>query len=338
MASDTGRHVRVIGAGGTIAMRGDRATPAMDVAELVAAAPELAGFALDVQSVRNLPGAALGLDGALAVARAARAAARDGRGVVVTSGTDTIEELAVLIDLMLDADAPVVVTGAIRPASATGADGPANLRDAVGVAAFPGASGLGCVVVFGGQIHAARWVRKIDSTGPAAFGSYQSGPLGWVEEGVAVVLARPMRSSGPIDPAALAARVHVVAAGLGDDGGLLRAALASGADGIVVVALGAGHLPPQMLDAVEEAAARVPVVATVRPERGAVLHATYGFRGSERDLRAAGVIVAGRRSPAAARIALIAGLGAGLGVPELRRLLEGDDAPPPVDSRGVTLS
>lgn len=319
----------MIGAGGTIAMRGDHATPAMDVNELVAAVPELAAFALRVESVRNVPGAALGLDGALAVARAACAAARDGDGVVVTSGTDTIEELAALIDLMHDVDAPVVVTGAIRPASATGADGPANLRDAVGVAASGEASGLGCVVVFGGQIHAGRWVRKVDSTGPTAFGSYQSGPLGWVEEGVPAVLTRPVRVAA-IDPATLDARVDVVAAGLGDDGGLLRAALARGADGLVVVALGAGHLPAPILDAVAEAAARIPVVATVRPERGAVLRATYGFLGSERDLRATGVIVAGRRSPAAARISLIAGLGAGLSGPELRRLFAGDDSPPPV--------
>jgi L-asparaginase len=319
----------VVGAGGTIAMRGDRAAPAMDVDELVAAVPELAGFSgLDVENVRNDPGVALGLDGALAVARAARRAARDGRGVVVTSGTDTIEELAVLIDLMHDGEPPAAVTGAIRPASATGADGPANLRDAAGVAAAPPAAGLGCVVVFGGQIHAARWVRKVDATGPTAFGSFQTGPIGWVEEGTPVILTRPARPD-PIDPVALDARVDVIAVGLGDDGALIRASVADGADGLIVVALGAGHLPPGALDAVEAAARRVPVVATVRPERGTVLRDTYGFRGSERDLRASGVIVAGRRSPAAARIALIAALGAGLSGDALRRVFDADDAPPP---------
>ena len=320
----------MIGAGGTIAMRGDRAAPAMDADALVAAIPELAGIGgLEVESIRNVPGAALGLDGALAVARAARQGARDGRGVVVTSGTDTIEELAVLIDLIHDSEPPVVVTGAIRPASATGADGPANLRDAVGVAAAPSAGGLGCVVVFGGQIHAARWVRKVDATGPTAFGSFQTGPIGWVEEGTPVILTRPSRS-GAIDPAVLDARVDVIALGLGDDGALVGAALAGGADGLVVVALGAGHLPPAALDAVEAAARRVHVVATVRPERGMVLHRTYGFRGSERDLRASGVIVAARRSAAAARIALIAALGSGLSGERLRGVFEGDDSAPPV--------
>jgi L-asparaginase len=229
---------------------------------------------------------------------------------------------------MHDGEPPVAVTGAIRPASATGADGPANLRDAAGVAAAPPAAGLGCVVVFGGQIHAARWVRKVDATGPTAFGSFQTGPIGWVEEGTPVILTRPARPD-PIDPVALDARVDVIAVGLGDDGALIRASVADGADGLIVVALGAGHLPPGALDAVEAAARRVPVVATVRPERGTVLRDTYGFRGSERDLRASGVIVAGRRSPAAARIALIAALGAGLSGDALRRVFDADDAPPP---------
>lgn len=321
------RRVRIVSAGGTIAMSGSGggATPALDARDLVAAVPELAARAeaLDVRPVVNLPGAALGLADALAVAREARDAARDGVGAVVTSGTDTIEELAVLVDLMLDADAPVAITGAIRPASATGADGPANLRDAVAVASSPDAAGLGCVVVFAGRIHAARWVRKADATGPDSFASTQTGPLGWVEEGRVAVLVRPLR--GPvIDPRRLDARVHVVATGLGDDGSLVRAA-ASEADGLVLVALGGGHVSPGVLGAVRGAAARIPVVATVRPERGTLLRETYGFHGSERDLRAAGVIPAGRRSPAGARIALIAALGAGLAGGRLAAVFAPDD-------------
>lgn len=322
----TPRPVLVVAAGGTIAMRGDQAVPALDAAALIAAVPELGAVAgLDAVSVCNLPDAALGLDGALVVAKAACDAAREGRGVVVTSGTDTIEEVAVLIDLMHDADAPIVVTGAIRPASALGADGPVNLRDAVAVAGAAETAGLGCVVVFGGQILAARWVRKQDATGPLAFGSSQTGPIGWVEEGRAAVLTRPARRAA-LHPSRLDARVDIITACLGDDGALLRAAVASGADGVVLVALGAGHVPPGLLDAIEEFAAPLPIVATVRPERGAVLRETYGFRGSERDLRAAPVIAAGRLSPAAARIALIAALGCGLAGEDLHRVFAADDA------------
>lgn len=318
--AEVARPVTVIGAGGTIAMRGTHATPALDAQDLIATVPELAAAGdIRVYSVRNLPGAALGLDGALAVARAATAAAAGGRGVVVTSGTDTIEELAVLIDLMHGGPAPIVVTGAIRPASAPGADGPANLLHAVAVAAATEATGLGTVVVFGGQIHAPRFVRKADSTSPTAFASPQAGPIGYVEEGRVEILLRPPRHPS-LSVAHLDARVAVVTSGLGDDGALLRIAAGS-MDGLVVATLGAGHLPPAVMDAVESVSARVPVLATCRPERGAILHAIYGFRGSEQDLRASGAIPAGRLSPAAARIALIAFLGSDTPAPQLRAVV-----------------
>jgi L-asparaginase len=324
-AARSARPVRVIAAGGTIAMRGERARPADDAAALVAAVPALATVPdLEAESVRNLPGAQVGLHDALAVALAARDAAREGRGVVVTTGTDTLEELALLADLVSDAQAPVVLTGAIRPGSAAGADGPANLLDAVAVAGAAETAGLGAVVVFGGQVHAARWVRKVDAVGPAAFGSFQVGPLGWVAEGRPAILVRPARRPA-LDVRRLDGAVAIVPAALGDDGRFLRAALAAGADGLVVVALGAGHVPPTWLEGLREAASRVPVVAVSRAERGAILRATYGFAGAEGDLRATGAIPAGRLAPAGARVTLLACLGAGLDRDAVRAVFAGDD-------------
>jgi L-asparaginase len=247
---------------------------------------------------------------ALAIARGAAGEASAGRGVVVTHGTDTLEETAFLCDLLYAGDAPVVFTGAIRPASAPGADGPANLRDAVALARSDAAAGLGALVAFAGEVHAARAVRKSSSTAPSAFSSPGVGPLGHVREGRATIVHRIERRP-PIPVAELDASVHVVAAGLGTDGALVEAAVAAGADGLVAVALGAGHVPPPFLAAVRRAAAAVPVIATVRPERGAILHETYGFEGAERDLRASGAICAAALSPAAARIKLLACLGAG---------------------------
>lgn len=207
--------------------------------------------------------------------------------------------------------APIAITGANRPAAAPGADGPANLLDAVSVAADPGAGGLGTVVVFGGEIHAAATVRKVDSTGPAAFGSPLTGPVGRVVGGRVWLASTPVHPP-TVFPRTLAHSVPIVTAALADDGALLRAALAAGADGLVVSGFGAGHLTPGMLDALREAVARIPVVLTVRPERGAILHATYGFTGSERDLRASGAACAPFLSAVAARIALLCCLGAGL--------------------------
>jgi L-asparaginase len=246
--------------------------------------------------------------------------------VVITHGTDTLEETAALCDLLHDADTPIVLTGAIRPADAPGADGPANLLDAVAVAGAPEAAGLGAVVVFGGEIHAARLARKVDSVSPSAFGSPGFGPLGRVVDGRVRIALRPaVRRARALDVAALGARVDIVATALGDEGALLDAAVASGAQAIVLVAFGGGHLAPAVLTRLREAARRVPVVVSVRPERGAFLSGAYGFAGAERDVRESGAIPCGARSPQAARMTLLAGLGAGLHGDALRDLFAADD-------------
>ncbi len=256
------------------------------------------------------PGVHVGASDALEIARAAAAEAASGRGVVVTHGTDTLEETAVLCDLLHGGDAPIVLTGAIRPSSAAGADGPANLLDAVRAAGAEATAGLGALVAFAGELHAARAVRKEDSVSPRAFASPRTGALGRVSEERVEAWAQPPRRP-PLPVAHLDARVEVVAAGLGSDGALLEAALAAGADGLVAVLLGAGHAPPAFLEGCRTAAARIPVVACVRPAAGRILSGTYGFAGGERDVRAAGLILAPALSPAAARITLMACLGAG---------------------------
>jgi L-asparaginase len=306
------REVTVLAAGGTIAMTGDgRAVPQLDAAALVAAVPALADVpGLQARTLGTWPGVLVSAADALDIARAAAAVAAGGRGVVVTHGTDTVEETALLCDLLHGADAPIVLTGAIRPASAAGADGPANLLDAVHAAGDPATAGLGALVAFAGELHAAREVRKVDSVSPRAFASPRTGPLGRVSEHRVEVWSAPARRP-PLPVAQLDARVEIVAAGLGADGALIEAAVAAGVDGLVAVLLGAGHAPPAFLAACAAAAAQLPVVACVRPESGRILRSTYGFEGAERDVRAAGLILAPALSPAAARMTLMACLGAG---------------------------
>jgi L-asparaginase len=287
------------------------ASPSLDADALLAAVPALAAVEdLRAETADTRPSVQLDLAGALALARAAQAEADAGRGVVVAMGTDTLEEVALLCDLLYAGEAPIVFTGAMRPASAAGADGPANLLDAVTVAGAAEAEGLGVLVAFAGRVHAARAVRKVDSTAPDAFASPRLGPVGRVQEGRARI-SRRLERFPPVPVSALDATVHVIAAGLGADGSLVDAALQAGADGLVAVLLGAGHTPPPLLAALERAAAEVPVVATVRPERGSILRSTYGFAGAETDLRRTPVICAGALSPAAARMKLLACLGAG---------------------------
>ncbi len=306
------RPVTVISAGGTIAMAGARAQPELDVAELVAAVPSLAGLdGLRTLSLLQLPGAHLSAADALAIARAAIAETAGGRGVVITHGTDTLEETAVLCDALHARDEPIVLTGAIRPSSAIGADGPANLADAVAAAGAQATAGLGALVAFAGELHAARAVRKVASTSPAAFGSPATGPVGRVAEGRVRIAVRPQRPAALPVPDRLGARVPIVPTYLGDDGAGLRAALRDGADAVVFVALGAGHVSPPVLAALREVAAAAPVAIAVRPERGALLHETYGFEGAEGDVRASGGLPAGALSAQAARMILLAGLGTG---------------------------
>jgi L-asparaginase len=304
------RPVRVLAAGGTIAMRGDRAVPVLDASELLEQLPQVAGFRLKAETVLSLPSAQLSLSDALDLARRARDAASSGEGVVLTTGTDTMEELAMLCAMTYGGEAPIVITGANRPGSAPGADGPANLLDAIVLARAPAARGLGVVVAFGGEVHAATTVRKVDSTGPTAFGSPAAGPLGRIVEGRVWLHATPRRPV-PLDVPRLDHRVTTVTTGLGDDGALLAHA-AQTSDGVVLVALGAGHLAPAVLGELRRAVERVPVLITCRPDRSSMLFSTYGFEGAERDLRASGAICAPFLSAAAARIALLCALGAGL--------------------------
>ncbi|MDW5592844.1 asparaginase [Conexibacter stalactiti] len=320
------RRVRILAAGGTIAMGGPSgATPQLDASAMVAAIPDLAdGDHIDAVDVVNKPSAHLTLADQLEVCRQARDAARRGIGVVVTHGTDSLEETAMLCDVIHDAEAPIVFTGAIRPATAAGADGPANLLDAVSVANSDEASGMGVLVVFGGEIHHARCARKTDTTSLVAFSSPQTGPLGRVTEGHPTIWSRLPRNP-PLDPPALDKLVHVVPTGAGDDGTLARAALDTEPDGVVIGTLGAGHLAPPLLELWAEAAERIPIVAYCRPERGVVLQGTYGYAGSEQDLRDTGIIPVGFLSPQAARMKLLACVASGLSVEEVRWAFRQDD-------------
>jgi L-asparaginase len=300
------RRVAVISLGGTIAMTAQTvggATPTLSADDLVAAVPGLAdtGIHVQVHDFRRLPGASLSFSDLLELAATIETLAVD--GVVVTQGTDTIEETAYLLDLVTTGDMPIVVTGAMRNASMAGADGPANVLAAIRTAASTEARGTGCVVVFGEEIHAARWVRKTHATSPTAFTSYP-GPIGYVAEDRVRILARP--NAAPTigrRSAATSVRTTVFTVGIGDDGTLLQA-LGDHVDGLVVAAFGAGHVPMACVDALTDLAKRMPVILATRTGSGPVLRQTYGFPGSESDLLARGLISGSTLDPVKARILL----------------------------------
>jgi L-asparaginase len=282
-------------------------SPALSASDLLAAVPGLGDVPaeLRVQDFRNKPGASLDFTDLYELAAAIDEALNDGcLGVVVTQGTDTIEEVAYVLDLLLPTDAPVVVTGAMRNPTMAGADGPANILAAIRVAVSPFARGLGCLVVLNDQIHAARWVQKAHTGSPAAFVSPDYGPLGHVIEGSVHIPVRIRRSSPALSYVPRrSAQVGLAAIAFGDDGTLIEA-LAKHVDGLVVAAFGAGHVPATVAPVLGKLAEHIPVVLASRTGAGTVHRATYSFPGSERDLLARGLISAGYLDPLKARILL----------------------------------
>lgn len=327
MPSQQRPRVAVFSLGGTIAMTTQpdgTVAPALSADDLLAAVPQLSEVSADLQihDFRRLPGASLSFDDLFSLSEAIRQAVEDGAdGVVVTQGTDTIEETAYFLDLRCSGAAPVVVTGAMRNPTMAGADGPANILAAVRTAA-DSRTPWRSLVVFADEIHAASEVRKTHSTSLMAFTSWP-GPIGFIAEDCVQIQSTahpsPRITAGP------ACNVHtaVVTITLGDDGSVIEG-IGGYVEGLVVAAFGAGHVPSACVPVLEKLAARIPVVLATRTGRGPVLSKTYGFPGSESDLLGRGLISAGTLDPAKAKVLLHTALMTGATLDQIRDLFSGE--------------
>ena len=287
--------IHILALGGTIATRPD-ATGAMQMGlgadDLVSAVPLLASVAeIEAETVSRVGSHSLSFDQLQALAAKIRGLKAD--GIVVTQGTDTLEETSFLLDLLLDMDKPVIVTAAMRNPSLTSPDGPGNLLAAVRVAADPWvrahARALGVVVVMLDEVYAASDVLKVHPTRINAFASTQTGPLAALVEDRVVPMTLPVRD------AILAAKKHLGGAkdgkaapvalfwmSLDESGRLLDAVTAApdhlGYRGAVIGAMGGGHTPERATDSVLKLAAAIPTVVAPRAGGGPMLRQTMGGR------------------------------------------------------------
>jgi L-asparaginase len=322
--------VVVMTTGGTIASRLDPKTGGVRAAasaeELVALVPDLAKIAqielrplLSINSWNMAPAMMFG------VVREVRAALdrADVAGVVITHGTDTIEETGLMAELLVESDKPVVFVASMRNLSELSPDGPRNLRDAVSVAADPASRGRGALVVVNETIHAARYVIKTNTVNPHTFLSPDYGPVGMIPgTGIRYLHRPPDRRT--FDAPALGGPVHIVKAVSGSDSAMIHWLIDQGTRGIVLEGSGAGNVPSDMMDGIERAiGAQIPVVLTSRTVWG-FLSPTYGSgaaSGGGFDLMRMGVIPASHLPSPKARIALMVALGAGLSHDSIRELL-----------------
>jgi L-asparaginase len=320
--------IHVLALGGTIATRPD-ASGAMQMGlgadDLVAAVPLLDGVAeIEAETVSRVGSHSLGID--LIHTLAARIRGLKTDGVVVTQGTDTLEETSFLLDLLLDLDIPVVVTAAMRNPSLTSPDGPGNLLAAVRVAADPWirthAKALGVLAVMLDEVYAAADVAKVHPTRINGFAATQTGPLAALVEDRVVPMTLPVRDAvvaarrrlGTVD--GTAAPIALFWTALDDALALIPLMLAAsdrvGYRGAVIAAMGGGHVPERAVENVVRLAKAMPTVISPRTGGGPMLRQTYAGPSSEIALREAGLIWGGRLHPLKARVLLETCLRAGL--------------------------
>lgn len=296
--------------GGTVSMQarnvGEGVIPTISGETLLASIPELTPLArVTVETLGLLPSASLDFEFLLSVLSWANFQIKQGAvGVVITQGTDTLEETATFFDHLWDHEEPLVLTGAMRSAAQPGADGPANLLDACRVALAEDSRLRGVQVVMNGQIHPACRVRKTDSLAVQAFSSPVFGPAGiLVENAVRYVRPPAQRTVLPL-PQQTTQKVAMLEASLSADTLFLENILELGYDGLVIGGFGAGHVSQSWAEVIENIAKKIPVIIATRTGSGSTAQSSYGFIGGEMDLIRKGASMAGFLCPRKARVLL----------------------------------
>lgn len=306
--------VKLLTTGGTIASRYDPVkkgfVPALSGDELLAVIPDIKNVArVDLETVVTIGSSDMTPEIWLKLAQRVNAALADPAvtGVVITHGTDTLEETAYFLDLTITSGKPVVLVGAQRAASIKDTDGPRNLTNAIRVAISPEAVGKGAMIVMNNEINAAREVTKTSTLDVGTFQSLEFGKLGYADEDQIRFYRAPLRRQTiPLAADAKLGRVEIVLHYAGADGALIRGLLdRGGLDGLVIAGAGLGHVSGAMYDVIEQVRAKnIPVVISTRVYRGRTLP-LYATKGSGVSLVNLGCVLADNLSPQKARVLLL---------------------------------
>lgn len=305
------KKIALISTGGTIAMKEDKsglAVPTVGAKDLIDWLEDIQKeFIVDSIDFINLPSAHLTFKDLMGLRNLIIDLSKKGYdGIVITHGTDTMEETAYFLDLTTDLNIPIVLTGSQRNLSAISSDVAINIMDSIRVAADDMAAEMGVLIVFASEIIPAREATKVHRTGLNTFKSIELGHIGSIDNNRVLWFRKPIIREyygvGDIENIL----VDIVVSYLGADSRNIRNSIRDGVDGIVLQALGAGHIPKAMLDGIKEAIdASIPVVLTSRTIKGRFFTNTYGFEGSEKHLRNMGVIFGEDLSSQKVRIKLM---------------------------------
>lgn len=284
--------------------------------------PDLADLELIVQEPFHLPSPHITCDHMLQLYRLIRDMAEQVDGVVITHGTDTLEETAYFLDTMAVPEIPIVLTGAMRSSNELGSDGVYNFLTALRVASHPKAADKGVLVVMNDEIHAAKYVTKTHTTNVSTFQTPTHGPLGIIMKHD-ILFFKTAEPRVRFDLQAVKGLVPIIKAYAGMTGELFQLLDANTVDGIVIEAMGAGNLPPQASQQLDKLLqAGVPVVLVSRCFNG-IAEPVYGYEGGGVQLADKGVLFVKELNAQKARIKLLIALNAGLKGQELTDYIEG---------------
>lgn len=316
----------ILNTGGTIAMNENHSTGTVSPTSANPLKEVIGLFdyigQVDIEDVFSLPSPHITEEHMLHLQRRVMQAVEEGYdGVVITHGTDTLEETAYFLDLTLDLPIPLIITGAMRSSNEIGSDGLANLRAALIVAASPDSIGKGVLVVMNDEVHTAAYVTKTHTTNVATFQTPTFGPIGLVSKSQVLYFQNHLHQEHyKLDQ--VGKSVCLLKSYAGMDGRLIDAVRESGADGLVIEALGAGNLPPQTVEAITRClAVKLPVVFVSRAFNG-VTQDVYDYEGGGKRFRQAGVIFTTGLSGQKARMKLSVLLNAGVEAENLSSYFE----------------